>query len=117
MINCPIWGTPVEELATSPAGDIRVRSPRTNGEYRITGTARSAVARAPGDQKARLTTWIIDQRRGGDGAPLVTEEVLEGIKTRRLLRMSERKRRFFLLALTRDFWPSSSFKIAGIQDD
>jgi hypothetical protein len=117
MINCPIWGKPAEELAKSSAGDIKVRSPRTDGEYRITSTARSAVARATLDQKARLTTWIVDQRRGGDGAPLITEEVLEEIKTRRLLRMNEQRRRFFLLALTRDFRPSSSFKIAGIQDE
>lgn len=115
-IKCPIWGKPAEELAKSSAGEIKVRSPRTGGDYRIMGAARLAVARATLDQKARLTTWLVEQRRGGEGAPLVTEEVLEEIETRRPLRMSERKQRFFLLALTRDFLASSSFKISGIQD-
>jgi hypothetical protein len=116
-LNCPIWGTPVEELAHSGNGDIKVRSPRTDGEYRITGLARSVVARMTPKEKAQLTTWIVDQRRSGEVAPLVNEEVLQKIPARHPLRMSQRKQRFFLLALSHDFQPSSAFRVSGVVDE
>jgi hypothetical protein len=101
----------------SSSGDIKARSWRTDGEYRITGTARSAVGRIMPDKKALLTTWIVDQHRSGEVAPLIDDAVLDRITACRPLRMSQRKQRFFLLALSRDFQPGSNFKISGQVDE
>jgi hypothetical protein len=114
---CPIWGIPAHYSAQSSNGDAKVASFRTDGEYRVTGTAISVLARTPPQEKARLTTWIVDQHRSGDIAPLVDDGVLEQVKTWKPLRYSQRRERFFLLALSRDFQPSSHFKIAGTVDD
>lgn len=110
--TCPIWGTPAQLLA-SCYGDLKLRSWRTDGEYRITGMASSAVARKTPDEKARLTTWIVDQHRAGEVTPLVNDEVLDRITSSRPLRLSTRKERFFLLALSRGFQPGSHFQISG----
>jgi len=46
-------------------------------------------------QKARLTTWLVDQRRSGVPSPLIDSFVLEEVAARRPLRVGERKERFF----------------------
>jgi hypothetical protein len=94
-----------------------VRSPRAGGDYRISGSATVTIKHKSPAEKARITTWIVDQRRSGEAAPLVTDDVVQQAAARRPLRMSERKRRFFLLALSREFQPSDRFKVAGQVDD
>jgi hypothetical protein len=116
-IECLIWGTPATLLARSGDGGGKVRSLRTGGDYRISGTAVMTVRRISPAEKARITTWIVDQRRSGEAAPLVTDDVVQEASTRRPLRMSERKRRFFLLATSRNFQPSDTFKMAGPADE
>jgi hypothetical protein len=68
-------------------------------------------------QKARLTTWIVDQHRARERMPKVTSDVIDETNQRRPLRMSERKTRFLLLASLSNFQASSTFKISGNTDD
>jgi hypothetical protein len=68
-------------------------------------------------KKALLTTWIVDQHRSGEVAPLIDDTVLDRISACRPLRPSQKKQRFFLLALSRDFQPGSDFKISGLVDE
>lgn len=115
-VKCPIWGTPAVRLAQSGDG-MKVRSPRVAGEYRISGTAAVVAQHKGPEAKARLTTWIVDQRRSGEAAPFVTDDVVRQAEARRPLRMTERKQRFFLLALSRNFQPTDSLKIGGSVDE
>lgn len=114
---CPIWGIPAHYKAQSAGGDLKVLSFRTDGEYRLTGTARSGLARITTKEKAKLTTWIVDQHRSGNIAPLIDDEILEQVKIWKPLRYSQQKERFFLLALSRDFRPGSQFTVSGFVDD
>jgi hypothetical protein len=115
-VRCPIWNTEAEELAKH-YDDLKVDSPRAGGIYRISGTAAGTVKAKTPAERARLTTWIVDQRRSGVEAPHVTDDVIREAVSRRPLSTSARLQRFFLLALARDLQPTGTFKVAGIVDE
>ena len=90
---CPIWGerllTPVRRC--SRQGITKVpNSPRAGGPYHLSGYADLDVGNLPDEQKAILTTWLIDQRRQGAKWPEVTDGILEFIKTKTPLPVHER---------------------------
>ena len=72
---CPIWGTPLQSIRHGQIG-WRVDSPRTGGQYSITEQAWKALHSVDDHQKARLTSWLIQQRRLGDDCPAVDLEQL-----------------------------------------
>lgn len=93
-IACPIWGTDSIESTDESwvkAGTSEpivteqslIISERAGGEYRIKSLANvllnsGRLAGTPTDgQKARLTTWLVDQRRHGIAAPIVTLDLVE----------------------------------------
>lgn len=93
-MNCAIWDMPAE--ARQWGGDGReMSSQRAGGAYRIVGSAESAVAALSPIQKAKLTTWLVDQRRSGVEVPVVNTLVVQEITARRKLTIGERKERFF----------------------
>ena len=92
--HCPIWGG--NNLAEVGL-DARTRmyrvkhSPRAGGAYEISDL--TALADAPDmtdAEKARLTTWLIDQRRQGNEMPMVNREVISYVKSNRPLPVHER---------------------------
>jgi hypothetical protein len=113
MHKCLIWDKDATHLAQVGDGITQVRSWHTDGLYQITDAARAAVRHMPPKKKALLTTWIVDQHRSGVDAPLIDDALLDRVSAMRPLRISQRKQRFFLLAQSRDFQPSSVFKISG----
>jgi hypothetical protein len=115
-IDCPIWGTPALILATVGDG-AKLRSLRTGGDYQISGTAAATVQHKSAAEKTRITTWIVDQRRAGEIAPFVTDDVVQKAAARKPLRISEKKRRFFLLLISRELRPSQLIRVAGRDDD
>ena len=96
--KCPIWGTPAEVRSLGNRHAFWVKSPRTGGDYEITGTAVAIVKTSVLDEpaKAKLTTALIDRRRDGHEVPCVDSNLLEeskkasalthAIRARRLLR-------------------------------
>lgn len=113
--TCPIWDTPAD---VGPAGDgLIVRSSRAGGEYRISGTALSMLSHFTPEQKARLTTWIVDQRRFNESVPMVNSETLREVRARRPLKMSERKNRFFLSLIDLGVSPDFKLKFRGVVDE
>ncbi|CAN5272158.1 hypothetical protein BH10PSE9_BH10PSE9_00570 [soil metagenome] len=98
MINtCAVWGTPAA-ISAVPGGDwIDINSTRAGGRYRITGSAVHMV-NALGDlEKAKLTTWLVNERRLGTGAPEITTQTIHQIAEMPRLRVSERLDRALLL--------------------
>lgn len=108
MTICPIWGTPAEIVVAGSDGQL-VDSSRTGGRYRISRTAMTTVSNLSSDEKACLTTWIIDQRRSGERDPFVTDDIVQMAKTSRQLRMVQRLDRFFMWAAASDLRPSDKF--------
>lgn len=77
--ECPIWETPAsvggEKIFTHDVK--RVDSPRAGGQYEISMEAESCLPRLDDRAKARLTSWLVDQRRLGNEWPEVQMETLE----------------------------------------
>lgn len=96
LFACPIWGTRAALLAGSRHGDgMKVFSVRAGGEYRITSEAMDDHPNLTLTQKAILTTWLVDQRRFGTRAPVLTTEGVDVILGQRPLRFGEKKERLF----------------------
>ena len=90
---CPIWGEgfPTTVRRHPSQGITEVPdSPRAGGAYRLLDDADQEVGNLPDEQKAALTTWLIDQRHQGVDWPEVTEGILEFIKTKHPLPVHER---------------------------
>jgi len=86
---CAIWKIPAQLLES--AGEFQVfDSPRAGGKYWISGTAIGQILSFNDRAKRLLTTWICEQRRAGVEIPKVSHGVLDLVKSRQELRVTER---------------------------
>jgi nucleoside 2-deoxyribosyltransferase len=89
--KCQIWGTQaqVSTIFTDNQPFHVVDSPRAGGRYLIGVTTPN---RLPDDEhvKARLTTWLVEQRRLGNASPIVTKEIIKEAQHWRPLAVHER---------------------------
>ena len=98
---CLIWGNGYEARVggrTRGSSDMIYEvhhSPRAGGNYSITLDAQYKLPEGWLDdsEKARLTTWLIDQRNMGVRYPLVTDGILEEIRSQPPLPVHERANR------------------------
>ena len=68
--SCPLWGTPVSYIAPQPIREgVTAISPRTGGKYFISGTAEVVLQSKDDNFRARLTSWLIEQRQLGVECP------------------------------------------------
>ncbi|MBL8667563.1 MAG: hypothetical protein JNM48_08900 [Rhodospirillales bacterium] len=80
QVQCPIWGSSAVLHETQDYGERNVfHSPRTGGKFTLVGSA-GKISSLSDDQKARITTYIIDQRRFGISAPIIDRFVVERYK-------------------------------------
>ena len=105
QINCPIWGedhkAELHKYGIGVGGSIviddelLIASPRADGEYRLIDQSLfdHGLSRLSNESKARLTTWLIDQRAQGDLVPRITHENLEYAIQKRALQAHERAER------------------------
>ena len=84
----PIWEAPVIETNES-YWTPRFNSPRCGGWYSIHDIARK-IQNWSDHEKARLTSWLIEQRRFGIECPEITEEVIELVKQRNNMSVPDR---------------------------
>ncbi len=66
---CPIWGTPARHYIGSIQGGVHVNSLRAGGEYFVDRRSQIMITKLDDRAKARLTTWLIEQRRLGNELP------------------------------------------------
>ncbi|RXH12347.1 hypothetical protein EAS56_17720 [Bradyrhizobium guangzhouense] len=94
-IVCPIWRTPADLL--KEVGDNTLYdSPRAGGRYAMSGTAEAMIDRWSDEAKARLTTWLCNQRRLSVVTPEIHSYLLKEIQSERPLTTSERIERAIL---------------------
>ena len=95
--DCPIWGSPYVATGVYHEGNRTYqinRSPRAGGRFQIDEVTQAAyVSPLSIDEKARLTTWLVDQRLQGVLSPKITQEVIKHAKSKRALSVSERAER------------------------
>ena len=91
--SCPIWNVPC--IVSQPDSDTYVveNSFRAGGGYQLTWDARFDIEGLSPSEKARLTSWLIEQRRAGDKFPRVTRSEVEHACARQVLPVAERAER------------------------
>lgn len=72
--TCMIWRTPAE--VQSGVDSYTIHSPRTGGHYRVVGSAVATLSNLSVEEKARLTWWLVEQRRQGERCPTITSYAL-----------------------------------------
>ena len=86
---CPIWNTPASIEPPTGLG-ATVDSPRAGGRYFITVRAIAILQNRDESLKARLTSWLIEQRRLGTDCPRIPAIAVDAIKQRRSLSVHQR---------------------------
>lgn len=90
--KCAIWGT-LAGVAQVPgrALVVRIDSPRAGGVYRIDRDEELALQYERDDScKARLTTWLVNQRELADQCPLITRDDIEAARNGQNMSMLRR---------------------------
>ena len=92
--KCRIWGTDAEVEANINGYNLietfDVNSVRAGGKYKIDSDAEPSLRDCDDRTKARLTTWLLEQRKGDEDAPTITKEDIENAKQRPDLPVDER---------------------------
>lgn len=92
--RCAIWpGFQAEIFVSNDALQHRIDSPRAGGTYEISVVAKDTVESLDDNARARLTTWLVDQRLLGVRPPRVTREIIEYARAKRSLSVDERAER------------------------
>lgn len=108
---CPIWGTPATEHPARGGDRRAIDSPRAGGRYFISGSVETIVGARDASLKARLTTWLIDQRRLGVEHPEVNSDTIKEAEARRPLPIRERADRYLRYFASLEPYPGFSIPI------
>ena len=96
IYTCHIWGVEYEALGYAKQDSNKVvieNSARAGGGYVLISGAKPWINQLSNEEKARLTTWLIDQRSQRNEQPEITTEVIQYVKNRRPLPAHERAER------------------------
>ena len=90
--SCRIWGPsyPATGYINQEPSYSIVDSPRAGGRYKFLGHAKLYLGELDHGAKARLTTWLVNQRMHGDELPEVTEAIISHVKAKPPLEVYER---------------------------
>lgn len=99
-LECPIWGTMAAEVRRDDENGRGIidDSPRAGGKFLISNHNTSWTDKDPFSMlekvdtsvKARLTSWLIEQRRMGEKFPEVSHDSIENAKVRHSLKVNEK---------------------------
>lgn len=87
---CPIWGISAEVKSADYGFVFDVNSPRAGGAYQIDKTAKQYLSNADEALKARLTTWLVDQRKFGIDCPAINVDAIKAVRRTQPLSMPAR---------------------------
>ena len=93
IASCRIWGedyTAAGQSIPDPSKVVITESHRAGGGYIIPGRVGRQIDGLEDDEKARLTTWLVNQRLQGNNCPAVTDEIVEYAISRQPLPIHER---------------------------
>lgn len=88
--RCAIWNTVATDESEPGRDGATLDSPRAGGRYFISGSAAAAAKSRDERLKARLTTWLVDQRRLGNRCPEVTTGAIDDAARYRDLTVQQR---------------------------
>ncbi len=133
MMKCPIWGTNIIEVAGANGDFERVNSPRAGGWYEITRSAVSTLEKRrdplfadtiiDSRVNARLTTWLVEQRKMGEDMPKITTSIIDEAKSAKNLSIVERRNRLLICvneskdSLSDDYFLSDFYEEEASDED
>ena len=90
--KCLIWRSSVQNVTFNNYRYFVENSPRAGGNYVITWDAKDMIEdnEVTDDQRARLTTLLVEQRRLGNEWPMVTTSLIEAARSATPLQVQER---------------------------
>ena len=89
-LRCPIWNTHVHSgFPSAEKRGMIFDSPRAGGKYFISDIAEVQVESCEDQAKARLTSWLIEQRESSE-CPEITMAIVSNAKDRQPLPVTER---------------------------
>ena len=94
--TCRIWGEEygASGYATQDSNKVVVEnSVRAGGGYVLISGTKPWINQLSDEEKARLTTWLINQRSQTNKLPEITVEIIQNVKNRRPLPAHERAER------------------------
>ncbi len=86
--KCLIWGTPAFEYP-SHGDEHFIDSPRAGGKYLVVGTSAAVLESCDDPVKARLTSWLIEQRQLGIKWPEIYSPTISEAQQRQALQVPE----------------------------
>jgi len=116
-MNCLIWGTPAEDVSPPDADYFKVKSPRTGGGYQLASSAHHLVLSLSVEQKKKLTTWLVNQRRSGEEFPFITTAIIDGLSSGPPMRFSDRVNSALLFFADHLNEFGKQFHLAGARGD
>lgn len=79
----PIWGTLATRTKQPLSSNSKIDSPRCGGQYSIFDLMAGPIRDLSNREKARLTSWLIEQRRHGTKCPEInSRELIKSVKRR-----------------------------------
>lgn len=94
--KCAIWGTDIIGFGPGISRSTKAYdSPRTGGKYEVEDIVRNELLALSTEEKAKLTSWLVDQRSTGVEWPKISRKVISEVKAKRLLSTTQRINRFF----------------------
>ena len=111
---CPIWGSEYTANITREPSESKIyvdNSSRAGGSYIIPYGTEDHIGRLKDDEKARLTTWLVDQRLQENNQPVITEEIVDYIKNKPALPVPERANRLLRFFARKSEAPGAKVRI------
>ena len=109
---CPIWET--NAWLAPHSGDYElVNSPRAGGIFRIDGSAEEIPKFKDNSLKAKLTSWLIEQRQIGVDEPKISPEIIDLVELRKSITFSKKIENFFRFIEQKD--PKFNFSMNIIE--
>ncbi len=88
--RCPIWDVWASEESAGDRDGKLMNSPRAGGRYFIARTAIAGLTQLDERGKARLTSWLVDQRRLGVKCPEIDSNTITMAKQQKDLSVHDR---------------------------
>jgi hypothetical protein len=107
----PIWGAMPADVSVWADGGREVKCSRT-GHYRVSGSALVGLPTLSAEQRAKLTTLIVDANRYGEPLTINTH-TFDHVRTMRALTVAERIDRMVAYFVHRGFRPGASLVWLG----
>ena len=89
-VSCPIWGTPAKIISGRTGDGLYIYSSRAAGNYYIAGSAEAMLEHRDERLKAKLTSWLVEQRWLGTQKPEIFSTTIKEANNRRNLSVPER---------------------------